>query len=226
LTMRVVWMVGLLVGTGCIPVKKNYVTWPGRVVRVVDAKSNAPIPDAKIRMAREEFPHRREVEVRALTTDAKGEIRTEKVSTTITVYPLMMHGVPGFAFIACAEAPGYASSRAEFSDGDDESTLVLKLARGSRPCVVKMDKTALPDGAARIEGVEEDGSSWIVQLAVSSEHPARAGDRLSKDGATLEVVELLWQSNAPGPLRHARVRVRGEAKGYVFGDIVSRTRVL
>lgn len=212
-----------IVLAGClpIPVKKTYVMWPGRTIRVVDEKGS-PIAGAKVRLVRDRHPHGKNDEVRELTTDEKGEVKVERETKVLKVFPLMMHGVPGFSFRACAESKGTAGTTTKWPNPEESSDLVLKLLPGSKPCEEELDQTAPAAKTARIEAVEkqEDGR-FIVQLALPPDGDPK-GLELSKPGAEpLKVTDVVWQSPGGPPLLRARVHVSGDPLTYAHGDVVA-----
>jgi hypothetical protein len=213
-----------LLFTGCIPipVKKEFVVWPTRTIKVVDEKGTA-LADVKVRVVRIRYPHHHEDEVRTLTANKDGVVKTERETKTLKVFPLMMHGVPGFSFEACADAKGYAATSASWSNPDDPSVLTLKLTPGSRPCGVEIDYKPPPTGSVRIESIrrEDDGKFLLVVALPPNDDPA--GAELSKPGADpLKITKVDWQSPQGGAVRRAHVRVSGDPMQYAYGDIVAR----
>lgn len=201
---------------GCIPVKKTYVTWPGRTVRVKDGKG--AIAAAKLAIVRVEHPYSREVETRTFTTDEAGEVKLVEEKTTKTVMPLMMHGVPQYSFRACAEAAGHASATKEWWDAG-ASPIELTLARGSRPCEAPKDAPP-PDEKLRLEGIEEKDGSWIVDLATTSEPKLAKESVLSHGESKLTVREVLFRSPKDSKFRRFQVRASGDGSSWKYGDLI------
>jgi hypothetical protein len=199
---------------GCIPVKKTYVTWPGRAVRVVDAKGS--IPEAKVQVVRVEHPYSREVETRSFTADENGEVKLVEEKTVKKVMPLMMHGVPQYSFRACAEATGHASVTKEWWD-DGATTIELKLARGSRPCTPSKDPL---DEKLRLEGIEEKDGAWIVDLATTAEPKLEKESVLSDRDSKLVVREILFRSPPESKIRRLQVRTSGDGSAWKYGDLI------
>ena len=222
MNVRIAALTLLLAGCIPIPVKKTFVVWPKRTIRVVDEKGMA-VAGAKVRVVREMFPHRHDDEVRVLTADENGEVKTERETKVLKVFPLMMHGVPGFGFAACAEMKGYAGTSKSWSNPDEPSVLTLKLAPGSSPCGVEVDYKPPPAGSIRIESItREDDGNFLVYLAMPPGDDAN-GAELSKPGADpLKVIKVDWQSEPGGAVRRAHVRVTGDPLQYVYGDVVGR----
>jgi len=222
MNVRIAALTLLLAGCIPIPVNKTFVTWPKRTIHVVDEKG-AAFAAAKVRVVRLRYPHTREDEVRVLTADPNGDVKTERETTTMKVFPLMMHGVPGFGFKACAEAKGYAGTTESWSNPDEPTTLTLKLVPGSRPCDAEFDYRPPAPNTARIEYiVRQDDGRYLVQIAMTPDADAK-GAVLSKPGAEpLKVVDVEWQNDAGGSARRARVHVSGDPMQYAYGDIVDR----
>ncbi|MGZ3421217.1 MAG: hypothetical protein ACXWUG_17405 [Polyangiales bacterium] len=210
--------------TSCIPVKKTFVTWPARTLRVSDAKG--PIEGAKVHVTRERHPHSTEDESRDFTTDDKGEVKLVEEKTSLTVFPLMMHGVPGFSFTACAEAPGHAGVRVDW--WNDSKPLELVLPRGSRPCTHKGNPEVPSGGRLRLDGIEEKDGAWLVDLAVPRAVKLEPGSAISDRDAKLTIREIVSRtSNAAAngeeaPLQFTRVRAEGDGARWTSGDLIDR----
>lgn len=197
-----------------VPVNKTFVMWPATTIRVVDAESGEPIAGARVRITRYEFPYRREDEVRKLET-AKGEVKIARETKSLRTFPLMMHGVPGFGWEACAEADGYAAAQMSMRE-DGDGVLVVKLPLGSRPCVVEPNNTAPEAGKVRIEGVEKQGARWIVIVAMPPSRTLKKGDSLG----SMTVEEIMFQTEGTPVVRRARIAVSGEVKAK-YGDLIA-----
>lgn len=191
--------------------------WPKQTVRVVDAESGKPIADAAVRLVRYQHPHRRTDEEKKLKTNDAGEVTVERATKSIRTFPLMMHGVPGFSFEACAEAEGHAAVSQPMRENDDLSLLVIKLPLGSKPCVSEPDQTPPSAGKLRVEGVERDGARWVVIVAMPGDQTLRKGDSLGKDA---KIDEVLFHSPPNNVIRRARVAVSGDTPMLHYGDLV------
>lgn len=207
----------VLVACAPIPVSKTFVMWPARIVRVVDRETGQPISGANVRLVRNRHPHTTQDEVKTLKTSERGEVAVARETRSLRVFPLMMHGVPGFSFTACAEAPGHAAITLTMGQNDDLSPMVLELPLGSRPCAIDPDQAPPEAGKLRVEGVEKDGARWIVYLAMAPDRRVRKGDKVGS--ATID--EVLFQSEHSTLIRRARVAVTGDASSLSFGDLVA-----
>ena len=213
------WLVVAVVLSGCapIPVNKTFVMWPKKTIRVVDADTGKPVEGASIRLVRYQYPHHREDEVKKVTAGAMGEVTIERETKSLRTFPLMMHGVPGFSYEACAEAPGHAAAEIVLRD-DDDATVTLKLPLGSRPCRGREpDNTPPPDHKLRVEGVEKDGARWIVSLAMEPGNKVKKGDTLG----AFTIDEVLFQSEGSPVIRRARVAVSGDASALRHGNLLA-----
>jgi hypothetical protein len=150
--------------------------------------------------------------VRTFAADAKGEVTLVRETQKQTVYPLMMHGVPGYAFVACAEAPGHASAVAHWTD-DESSPLDLALPAGSRPCERGAIGPQKP-GAATVQGIEAKNGEWIVELGLARETKLAVGAKLGP----LEVVEVTQRSGNDAPVHFAIVRAKGDGASVHYRD--------
>jgi hypothetical protein len=200
-----------------IPWRQTFTMWPGRTLRVIDAETGKPVPGADVRLVRYQHPHRREDEVKKVKANEKGEITLAREEKSIRTFPLMMHGVPGFSFEACASATDHAGTVLYIPNNDDAAPLEIKLPLGSRPCGAELDPAPPPDGKLRIEGVEKDGERFVVSLAMAPDRTLRKGDALG----ALTIDEVLFQSPPGQALRRARVAVRGEGTALHYGDLVT-----
>lgn len=198
-----------------IPVNKTFVMWPGRTIRVVDGETQKPIEGATIRLVRYEHPHRRDDEVKKLKTGANGELTIERETKSLRTFPLMMHGVPGFSYEACAETEGRAAVSAILRDGES-GLLTLALPVGSRPCRGDADNTPPVAGRLRVEGVEKEGARFLVSLAMEQGHKVKKGDALG----LLIIEEVVFLSEG-GTLSRARVAVSGDATTLRHGDLIA-----
>lgn len=214
----------LLFLSGCLPIpmKKTFVMKPGGVVRVTDDKG-APLVGAKVVLTRIKYPYGRHDTEWTAVTDAKGEVSFAREEKTETVYPLMMHGVPQYAFAACAEAAGYAGTPGHWSvpeDGAAFPPLELKLPEGERPCEPrKGELTAPPPGKAQLlSRVRKEADVWTLDLVLPKEEPIAAGVKLGG----LEIVKVTWQSEALSTFRRATVEARGPGEKVHVGDLLGR----
>lgn len=219
------WIAAALLGTtSCIPipVNKTFVVWPERKMRVVDA-AGKPVAHARVSVVRVRHPHSQVEETRILHADENGELATRRESKTLKVFPLMMHGVPGFSFEACAEAKGFAATTVSWSNPDEPKLLELKLVEGSRPCEHELDQTPPPSNKLRIESIEKQNDGRFLVVVAMAPGTNITTDSVGKDGAEpLKIVEVAWQSPAGGPIRRARVYVTGDALAYEHGDLMAR----
>lgn len=214
--MRPLLLVLALTSCAPIPWRQTFVMWPARTVRVLDAETGKPIAGAAVRLVRYQHPHSREDEVKKLTTDDKGEITLQREEKTLRTFPLMMHGVPGFSFEVCASSADRASMSVSLPNDDATTPIEVRLPLGSRPCGVELDQKPPPADKLRIEGVEKDGERFVVQVAMGGGRELRKGDAFGQ----LTIDEVLFQSPAGGPIRRARVAVRGDGTILKFGDHV------
>lgn len=217
--MRPLLFVVTLAACAPIPWRQTFTMWPQRTVRVVDAETGKPVAGAEVRLVRYQHPHRREDEVKKVKTNEKGEITLEKEEKSIRTFPLMMHGVPGFSFEACASAADHAGTVLYIPNNDDTAPLVLKLPLGSRPCGVELDPTPPPADKLRVEGVEKEkeGERFVVSIAMAPDRTLRRGDAVG----TLAIDEVLFQSPSGSTIRRARVAVRGDGTTLHYGDLVT-----
>jgi len=213
----------LILLTSClpIPVKKTFVTWPKRTIRVVD-ESGAATAGVKVHVARIRHPHSRTDESRVMTADEHGEVKLERETTVLKVFPLMMHGVPGFSFEACAETKGTARTLVHWSNPDEPTNLELKLLPGSLPCGVELDQTPPAARTARIEGITREDGKFVIAIALPKGDNANDAELLKPGAEPLRVTTVLWQSDPTSLVRRARVHVSGDAMAYAYGDIVLR----
>ncbi len=210
---------------GCIPMKKTFIMRPGGTIQVVDAKG-APIASASVTLTRNKYPYGREDAQWHEKTDAKGEVSFTREENTQTVFPLMMHGVPGYGFVACAEAPGYAGKSGSWMLPEEgpQPPLVLKLAQGDRPCVPpKGELTAPPKGNARVLGVErtdpEQGAEqWKLELVLPKDEPVAIGVTLGG----MKLTKIEWQSAPINEWLRATVVARGPGEKVHFGELLAR----
>jgi hypothetical protein len=204
---------------GCapVPVNKTFTMWPKRTIRVVDAETGKPVEGAKVRLVRYQHPHRREDEVKTLKTGESGEVSITYESKSIRTFPLMMHGVPGFSWDACAEADGHAGTSVYM--GDESAPLVIKLPVGSRPCDGKLDNTAPANDKLRIEGVEKDGARWILTFVMVPTRKVKKGDAIG--AVTIDEVMFQSEPHEGSTIRRARVAVTGDASALRYGDLVA-----
>lgn len=139
--------------SGCCPIPMNddVLVLPAATLVVRDA-SDRPVAGARIlvhaemqRQVREDDPT---VEI---TTDAEGRATLVERLDEMKVYPLMMHGVPGFSWSVCIEHPAHgamAGPRLHY-ENPNEIVVVLKGEKGkcevagSRATVV-LEPTAKP----------------------------------------------------------------------------------
>jgi len=213
-------VVALALLSGCIPMKMKFVMRPEGVVRVVDAKG-APIASARVILLREKYPHRREDARWTVKTDAKGEVSFTREEERQTVFPLMMHGVPGYGFVACAESPGYASKQEAWRVPEEGASppLVLNLAEGDRRCESKVDLSVPPKGRARVLGIERvDADVWKLDVVLPKDEPVAVGVPLG----SLTVTKVEWQSEAINAFRRATVQTRGPGEKVRFGELLVR----
>ncbi len=214
--MRPLLLVLALASCAPIPWRQTFVMWPARTVRVLDAETGKPIAGAAVRLVRYQHPHRREDEVKKLTTDDKGEISIVREEKSLRTFPLMMHGVPGFSFEVCASSADRAAMSVSLPNDDATTPIEVKLPLGSRPCGVELDQNPPPGAKLRIEGVEKNGERFVVQLAMGGDRSLRKGDALGQ----LTIDEVLFQSPAGNAIRRARVAVRGDGTTLKFGELV------
>ena len=214
----------LPLAVGCIPMRKTYVLRPDGIVRVVDGKG-APIAGARVSLIRHRHPHGRNDAEWRTTADARGEVAFTREERTQTVFPLMMHGVPAYSFVACAEAPGYAGTTAQWSapaGGGQFGTLAIELPEGERPCDAPIDLAPPPAGEARLLArVRKGADEWTLDLTLARAEPIAVGARLGG----LVVTKVAWQSEPPSEVRRATVEVRGDAAGLRVGQSIVRGAV-
>lgn len=225
--MRRGWLLAVAFCASCLPIpwKKTYVMRPAGKVRVVDEGDKA-IAGATVALLRIRHPHSQHDARYDERADAHGEVSFTLEQKTLTVFPLMMHGVPQFVFSVCAEAPGRASRTVEWGVEPDGTakTLSMALRKGSRPCDPKPHATSPKRGEAIVDAVEAmDGGQAALDLAVHTAIVLAAGQRFARaDGASAEVVKVEWQGEPQGELRRARLVVSGpRAVELVRGDLLN-----
>lgn len=213
-------VIALAVLSGCIPMRKTFVMRPEATVRVVDS-DGAPITSASVVLVRNKYPYGSRDARWSAKTDAKGEVSFSREEETQTVYPLMMHGVPGYGFVVCADAPGYAGKQEHLSlpESGPPPPVVLKLVDGDRPCEGKADLSAPPKGKARVLGIERvDAETWKLDLVLRNDDPIAAGVTLSG----LKIAKVVWQGEPIDEWRRATVQVRGPGEKVRSGDLLVR----
>jgi hypothetical protein len=208
---------------GClpIPVPKTYAKWPTGTVQVLEREGRAPIAGASVRLTRKVYPHGRDEDTRTETTGPDGRVAVVGETERKTVFPLMMHGVPEYAFVVCAEAKDHASREVHWRAGDDGkfATLEIELVEGSRPCM-HAAKHAPKDGEVHVDGVERVAEGvWALELRIAGA-PLKAGDALKGPAGEARVETIESQSDAYDGVRGARVRVRGAR--FLYGDVLAR----
>lgn len=225
--MRRGWLFAVVFCTSCLPIpwKKTYVMRPAGKVRVVDEGDKA-IAGATVDLVRIRHPHSQHDARYTERADAAGEVSFTLEQKTLTVFPLMMHGVPQFEFSVCAEAPGHASRTVTWGvePGGAAPTLPLKLRRGSRPCEPKPHLAAPRRREAIVDAVEAiDGGQAQLDLALHAAIPLAVGQRFTRtDGASALVVKVEWQGEPQGELRRAHLVVSGSRTlELVRGDLLN-----
>lgn len=109
--LRVAFATALAGLAGCcpIPMKDDVLVLP-RATFVVRDAADRPVAGARIVVHAEMQPHARADDPTVeLTTDADGRATLEERLDDMTVYPLMMHGVPGFSWTVCIEHPTHGA---------------------------------------------------------------------------------------------------------------------
>lgn len=209
----------LVLLSGCIPMKKTFIVRPESSIRVVDG-AGAPIEGASVKLVRNKYPYGRHDADWTATTNAKGEVSFSKEEKTETVYPLMMHGVPGYGFVACVESPGKASKTEHLSfDDAGKTTVTIKLVDGDRPCEGKADMTLPPPGKARVFGIERvDATTWKVDLFLPKSEPVAVGNTFGG----LKIKKIEWQGEPIDTWRRATVQAEGPGEKVHFGDVLDR----
>ncbi len=225
--MRRALLVSATLCASCLPIpwKKTYVMRPAGKVRVVDEADKA-IAGATVALLRIRHPYSERDARYDEHTDAHGEVSFTLEQKTLTVFPLMMHGVPQFAFSVCAEAPGRASRTVQWGVEPDGSarTLSMALRKGSRPCDPKPHAVSPKRGEAIVDAVEAmDGGQVTLDLAVHTAIVLAAGQRFTRaDGASAEVVKVEWHGEPQGDLRRAHLVASGpRAVELVRGDLLN-----
>lgn len=105
---RLAVVAALLSGACCpVPWHRTVLDAPGSNVRVIDAAGNA-VPGATVTVRRYNLgpPPRRQTGLWTATTSSNGAASFSQSSTGEWVMPLMMHGVPQWAWEVCVAAPG------------------------------------------------------------------------------------------------------------------------
>ena len=137
-------MASTLLG-GCIPVWRSTLLRPNGAVVVRDAQSDAPIEHARVVVRRYNLgpPPQRKSHQYIDYTATDGRVRFAPLSGHEWVMPLMMHGVPQWAFDVCVDAPGYHGQTVgwliqgmwtEDKDRDPRPDLQVKLRAGEGDC--------------------------------------------------------------------------------------------
>lgn len=198
---------------------------PAGKVRVVDEGDKA-IADAAVALLRIRHPHSKRDARYDERADAHGEVSFTLEQKTLTVFPLMMHGVPQFVFSVCAEAPGRASRTLDWAVEPDGTakTLSIALRKGSRPCDPKPHAAAPKRGEAIVDAVEaKDGGQAQLDVALHAAIALSVGQRFSRaDGASADVVKVEWQGEPQDELRRAHLVVSGpRALELVRGDLLN-----
>lgn len=213
-------VIALVVFSGCIPWRKTFTMRPPTAVRVVDA-SGGPIAAATVVLVRNKYPYGSRDATWHAKTDLKGEVSFTREEETQTVYPLMMHGVPGYGFVVCADAPGYAGKEQHLSLPEEGAPppVVLKLVDGDRPCEAKADLSPPDAGKARVLGIERvDKDTWKLDIVLPKDEPVAVCVTLSG----LKISKIEWQSEPINPFRRATVQARGPGEKVRFGDLLVR----
>ena len=129
-----------------MPCHRTVLARPEGTIHVIDAATRAPIPGATVTVARYRLgpPPRVETDRWTLTTDSSGAASTSLADRGEWVMPLMMHGVPQWAWEVCVSAPGHSAVVAtwviqhEWSrpavDGRAAPRVEIALPEGNTPC--------------------------------------------------------------------------------------------
>lgn len=130
--------------SGCFCTKqRTIVQSPAVVVEVVDQESGEPVEGARVKMCRIQIgPPPSEVLDRWETrTDADGRASFAGSTTSETVMPLMMHGVPQRGWELCVEHDEYAMVT---SARDGGYLLVESMSEGETPRELPRQTVELP----------------------------------------------------------------------------------
>jgi len=120
-----------------VPIPRTALVRPEGRVRVEDARSHARLGGARVILIRWQLPHRRVNRLWEQTADGSGTTRFSKIEERETIFPLMMHGVPGYEWTLCAEHAGNAPREIEWrppEDGRERRELLLALESGTGLC--------------------------------------------------------------------------------------------
>lgn len=137
----VLWGLLLLQG-GCIPIPRTTALRPAGTVQVRAADTGAPIAAARVLVRRFNLgpPPRRETHRHEGRTGEDGRATFQAETAREWVMPLMMHGVPQWAFDVCVDAPGFAGRAAAWHIDHGEPPaqplpdLTIALQRGAASC--------------------------------------------------------------------------------------------
>lgn len=131
--------------SGCIPVWRKTLLCPAGVVRVHDATTGAPLAGARVIVRRYNVgpPPSRESHRFEAVTAPDGRAVFKAQTAHEWVMPLMMHGVPQWAFDICVDADGHRGAAAPFltqgmwtrdEDLAPQPELSVPLALGTGAC--------------------------------------------------------------------------------------------
>ncbi len=145
--MRAALFPALLFSAGCclLPWPRSALLRPAGVVVVRDGTTGAPLPGAKVTVRRFNLgpPPATEDRRYLARTDLQGRAAFTALTSREWVLPLMMHGVPQWAFDVCVESTGHAAEARTWLiqrhwqgalDADAEPRLVVTLPPGARTC--------------------------------------------------------------------------------------------
>jgi hypothetical protein len=121
----------------CIPFPRTALVRPEGDLRVIDDATGQPILGAVVRVHRIRHPHSRVSGRWEQRTNGRGEVAFTMREESETVYPLCLHGVPGYEWAACAEARDHAPRTIRWDppeSGRHHGITTIRLAAGSGPC--------------------------------------------------------------------------------------------
>ncbi len=211
--MRRLVLSAALFTTSClIPWRKSYVMRPQGTVRVVGAKG-VPLVAAQVELERIRRPHSVHEARFSEKTDAAGEARFHRELATLTVFPLMMHGVPEFAFSVCVEAPGYAAKTVPWQPNQDgvAENLSIVLRGGHRPCRMAPLTGKPKEHEPLVSAVEELESGELkLELLAHRDQALGVGKRfVSAAGISAEIVSVENSGTPVDDVRYTFLVVTG-----------------
>lgn len=132
-----------------IPWRRDTILLPSGTILVIDAATKRPLAGVDVVVYRYRLgpPPRITTHVYRRRTSTDGAVSFDAALGRETILPLMMHGVPQWAFLVCAQKPGYRVARkrwvvripghAAADDARSAPRLRIELLRGAGKCPLR-----------------------------------------------------------------------------------------